>query len=169
MAIKALRKEFKEANDKYYNNVRLVRKKKGLERHKEEEARKAEYEAKPADYEKEMAKIHRFQEEMDLCDALVSFPKKTYAKELKEQQDEKPETAAAPVELDGMKPLQRKEEDFMMLGAGKKGKKARAGNDVSCGSLPNRLLSAEQVPNCLCFLWVVLLFLATSPTGKLQI
>ncbi|KAE8885462.1 hypothetical protein PF005_g9455 [Phytophthora fragariae] len=76
MVIKALRKEFKEANDKYYNNVRLVHKKKGLERHKEEEARKAEYEAKPADYEKEMAKIHRFQEEMDLCDALVSFPKK---------------------------------------------------------------------------------------------
>ncbi|KAE9019472.1 hypothetical protein PF011_g5822 [Phytophthora fragariae] len=126
-AIKALRKEFKEANDKYYNNIRLVRKKKELERHKEEEARKAEYEAKLADYEKEMAKIHPFQDEMDLCDALVSFLEKTYAKELKEQQDEKKEAAAAPVELDGMKPLQRKEEDFMMLGAGKKGKKARAG------------------------------------------
>ncbi|KAG1697038.1 hypothetical protein DVH05_017423 [Phytophthora capsici] len=126
-AIKALRKEFKEANDKYYNNIRLVRKKKELERQKEEEARKAEYEAKLADYEKEMAKIHPYQDEMDLCDALVTFLEKTYAKELKEVQDEKAETAAAPVELDGMKPLQRKEEDFMMLGGGKKGKKGRQG------------------------------------------
>ncbi|KAH7484617.1 hypothetical protein PRIC1_003929 [Phytophthora ramorum] len=124
-AIKALRKDFKEANDKYYNNIRLVRKKKDLERQKEEEGRKAEYEAKLADYEKEMAKIHPFQNEMDLCDALVSFLEKTYGKELKDEQVDKAETAAAPVELDGMKPLQRKEEDFMMLGAGKKGKKAR--------------------------------------------
>jgi uncharacterized coiled-coil DUF342 family protein len=125
--LKALRKEFKEANDKYYNNIRLVRKKKDLERHKEEEARKAEYEAKLADYEKEMAKIHPYQNEMDLCDALVSFMEKTYAKELKEEEADKAETAAAPVELDGMKPLQRKEEDFMMLGSGKKGKKGRHG------------------------------------------
>ncbi|KAG6624027.1 lipoprotein, type 6 [Phytophthora cinnamomi] len=125
-AIKALRKDFKEANDKYYNNIRLVRKKKELERQKEEEARKAEYEAKLADYEKEMAKIHPYQDEMDLCDALVSFLEKTYAKELKEE-DDKAEAAAAPVELDGMKPLQRKEEDFMMLGGGKKSKKGRAG------------------------------------------
>ncbi|EGZ17549.1 hypothetical protein PHYSODRAFT_351217 [Phytophthora sojae] len=125
-AIKALRKEFKEANDKYYNNIRLVRKKKELEFQKEEEARKAEYEAKLADYEKEMAKIHPYQDEMDLCDALVSFLEKTYAKELKEEV-EKAEAAAAPVELDGMKPLQRKEEDFMMLGGGKKNKKGKSG------------------------------------------
>ncbi|KAG2781037.1 hypothetical protein JG687_00011804 [Phytophthora cactorum] len=128
-AIKALRKEFKEANDKYYNNIRLVRKKKELERQKEEEARKAEYEAKLADYEQEMAKIHPYQDEMDLCDAVVSFLEKTYAKELNEGQDEKAaETTAAPLVLDGMKPLQRKEEDFMMLGGGsKKGKKGRNG------------------------------------------
>ncbi|POM60315.1 Nuclear segregation protein bfr1 [Phytophthora palmivora] len=125
--LKALRKEFKEANDKYYNNIRLVRKKKELERQKEEEARKAEYEAKLADYEKEMAKIHPYQDEMDLCDALVLFMEKTYAKELKEEGAKAAETAAAPVELDGMKPLQRKEEDFMMLGGGKKGKKGRSG------------------------------------------
>ncbi|EEY62020.1 uncharacterized protein PITG_14008 [Phytophthora infestans T30-4] len=127
-AIKALRKEFKEANDKYYNNIRLVRKKKEMERQKEEEARKAEYEAKLADYEKEMAKIHPHQDEMDLCDALVSFLEKTYAKELKEEDDKAAETSAAPLVLDGMKPLQRKEEDFMMLGGGsKKGKKGRSG------------------------------------------
>ncbi|ETI45734.1 hypothetical protein F441_09724 [Phytophthora nicotianae CJ01A1] len=134
-AIKTLRKEFKEANDKYYNNIRLVRKKKELERQKEEEARKAEYEAKLADYEKEMAKIHPYQDEMDLCDALVSFLEKTYAKELKEEQDEKAaETTAAPLELDGMKPLQRKEEDFMMLGGGKKGKKGRNGKKTKKAS-----------------------------------
>ncbi|OWZ17409.1 hypothetical protein PHMEG_0008655 [Phytophthora megakarya] len=125
--LKALRKEFKEANDKYYNNIRLVRKKKELERQKEEEARKAEYEAKLADYEKEMAKIHPYQDEMDLCDALVLFMEKTYAKELKEEGAKAADTATVAVELDGMKPLQRKEEDFMMLGGGKKNKKGRNG------------------------------------------
>ncbi|TDH67173.1 hypothetical protein CCR75_002149 [Bremia lactucae] len=125
-AIKSLRKEFKEANDKYYNNIRLVRRKKEMERQKEEEARKMEYETKLADYEKEMAKIHPYQNEMDLCDALVSFLEKTYGKELKEEQAEQVnETIATPLVLDGMKPLQRKEEDFMIISNGKKSKKMR--------------------------------------------
>ncbi|CAI5723782.1 unnamed protein product [Hyaloperonospora brassicae] len=127
-ALKALRKEFKDANDKYYNNIRLVRKKKELERQKEEEDRKAEYEVKLAAYEKEMAKIHPYQNEMDLCDALVMFIERTYANELKDGDDEATDTDIAPMELDGMKPLERKEEDFMMLGGGgKKGKKGRQG------------------------------------------
>ncbi|KAL7684609.1 putative nuclear segregation protein Bfr1 [Plasmopara halstedii] len=126
--IKALRKEFKDANDKYYTNIRLVRRKKELERQKEEEARKIEYEAKLADYEKEMAKIHPYQNEMDLCDALITFMEKTYSKELKSEETDKiSDTSDAPLVLDGMKPLQRKEEDFMMLGGGKKNKKGRNG------------------------------------------
>lgn len=137
-ALKALRKEFKEANDKYYNNIRLVRKKKELERQKEEEERKAVYEAKLAEYEKELAKIHPYQDEMDLCDALVAFIEKTFAKDLKEAQDGKAAEAAAPVELDGLKPLQRKEEDFMMLGGGKKkkGKTGKKSKKESKLSLP---------------------------------
>ncbi|KAI9912308.1 hypothetical protein PsorP6_005151 [Peronosclerospora sorghi] len=126
-ALKTLRKEFKEANDKYYNNIRLVRKKKELERQKEEESRKAEYEAQLANYEKEMAKIHPYQTEMDLCDALVMFMENTYAKELKLVEDETAGTTTVSIELDGMKPLQRKDEDFMVLGVGKKGKKGRQG------------------------------------------
>uniref|UniRef100_M4B272 Nuclear segregation protein Bfr1 n=1 Tax=Hyaloperonospora arabidopsidis (strain Emoy2) TaxID=559515 RepID=M4B272_HYAAE len=130
-ALKALRKEFKDANDKYYNNIRLVRKKKELERQREEENRKVEYEAKLAVYEKEMAKIHPYQNEMDLCDALVMFIERTYANELKDVDDMAADTSAAPIELDGMKPLERKEEDFMMLGGGgKKGKKGRQGKKV---------------------------------------
>ncbi|RMX64585.1 hypothetical protein DD238_004974 [Peronospora effusa] len=124
-ALKALRKEFRDANDKYYNNIRLVRKKKELERQKEEESRKAEYEAKLADYETEMAKIHPYQHEMDLCDALVTFLENNYAKELKDVDGTVAEVSSVTVELDGMKPLQRKEEDFMILGGGKKGKKGR--------------------------------------------
>ncbi|CAI5740152.1 unnamed protein product [Peronospora destructor] len=125
-ALKALRKEFKDANDKYYNNIRLVRKKKELERQIEQENRKAEYEAKLADYETEMAKIHPYQHEMDLCDALVTFMENNYAKELKEVDNKATEVLSVTVELDGMKPLQRKEEDFMILGGGKKGKKGRS-------------------------------------------
>lgn len=122
--LKELRKNFKEANNKYYDNIRLVRKKKELERQKEEEQRKAEYEAKLADYEKEMAKIHPYQDEMDLCDALVSFLEKTFAKELNEEEDAKKEATSAPVELEGLKVLKRKDEDYIIGGGGKKkGKK----------------------------------------------
>lgn len=121
--LKDKRREFKEANDKYYNNIRLVRKKKDLERQKEEAARKAEYEAKLAEYEKELAKIHPYQTEMDLCDALVSFLENAYAKELKSADSVEDNSSAAPVELDGLKPLQRKQEDFIMLGGGGKKKK----------------------------------------------
>ncbi|KAJ0409878.1 hypothetical protein P43SY_005772 [Pythium insidiosum] len=125
-AVKELRAAFKAANDRYYENIRLHRKKKELERKKEEERRQQEYQDKLAEYEKEMAKIHPYQDEMDLCEALVAFLEKTFAKELKEEADtaadEAKKSAAGPAELDGLKPLQRKEEDFIMLGAGKKGK-----------------------------------------------
>ncbi|GLD99165.1 hypothetical protein PINS_up007883 [Pythium insidiosum] len=132
-AVKELRAAFKAANDRYYENIRLHRKKKELERKKEEERRQQEYQDKLAEYEKEMAKIHPYQDEMDLCDALVAFLEKTFAKELKDEADsvaaeaEAKNAAAGPAELDGLKPLQRKEEDFIMLGgAGKKGKGKKA-------------------------------------------
>lgn len=127
-ALKELRNAFREENNKYYQNIRLVRFKKDLERKKEDEAKKAEYEAKLADYEKEMAKIHPYQDEMDLSDVLVAYLENAFAKELKEAQQEAAaanETAAAVVELDGLKPLKRKEEDYFSFGGGKKkGKKA---------------------------------------------
>lgn len=126
-ALKELRAAFREENNKYYQNIRLVRFKKDLERKKEEEAKKAAYEAKLADYEKEMAKIHPYQDEMDLADALVLYLENAFAKELKDEASAKQETAA-PVELDGLKPLQRKDEDFMSFGGGKKkGKKTGPG------------------------------------------
>lgn len=126
--LKELRNTFREENNKYYQNIRLVRFKKDLERKKEDEAKKAEYEAKLADYEKEMAKIHPFQEEIDLSDALIVYLENAFAKELKDEASANKDAAAAaaPVELDGLKPLQRKDEDFMSFGGGgkKKGKKA---------------------------------------------
>ncbi|TYZ58481.1 hypothetical protein PybrP1_004186 [[Pythium] brassicae (nom. inval.)] len=130
-ALKELRNAFREENNKYYQNIRLVRFKKDLERKKEDEAKKAEYEAKLADYEKEMAKIHPYQDEMDLSDALIAYLENAFAKELKEAQQEAADAAketVAVVELDGLKPLKRKEEDFMSFGGGKKkGKKPVAG------------------------------------------
>lgn len=127
-ALKELRNAFREENNKYYQNIRLVRFKKDLERKKEDEAKKAEYEAKLADYEKEMAKIHPYQDEMDLAAALIAYLENAFAKELKEQKESaEKETKAAVVELDGLKPLQRKEEDFISFGGGKKkGKKTGA-------------------------------------------
>jgi uncharacterized coiled-coil DUF342 family protein len=125
--IRLLRLQFKEQNDQYYVNVRAMREKKRLEKEQEEKRLKEEYEAKLAEYEKEMAKIHPYQDEMDLCDALVGYIEKMYGnnsmnKENKLQQDEEKEGEI--LILDGLKPLQRKEEDFISFGGGKKtGKK----------------------------------------------
>ncbi|TMW62538.1 hypothetical protein Poli38472_005156 [Pythium oligandrum] len=128
--LKELRAAFKAANDKYFENVRLLRKKRDLERKKEDERKRLEYEAKLAEYEKELAKIHPYQDEMDLCDALVAFIEKTFAKELKEDSENADANANAgsgPAELDGLKPLQRKEEEFMSFGGGKKKKGKKDG------------------------------------------
>lgn len=135
-SLKEKRKEFKEANDRYYNNIRLVRKKKELERQKEDAARKAEYEAKLAEYEKELAKIHPYQDEMDLCDALVAFLENAYAKDLKASNGSTDAVSTAPVELDGMKPLQRKDEEYMSFGGGKKKKGGKKPKKEAKFSLP---------------------------------
>jgi len=135
---RAARQQFKEDNDKYYNNLRAAREAKKEQLRKEEEEHKAAYEAKLAEYEAEMAKIHPYQDEMDIADALVSYLESTYAKELKEVAPAAKEAKSEHKELDGMKPLARKEEDFMMLGGGKKksGKKGKKGKKAVKLSLP---------------------------------
>ncbi|OQR92714.1 hypothetical protein ACHHYP_03340 [Achlya hypogyna] len=128
--IRALRDQFKKDNDKYYEGVRAAREAKKAAREAEEAARKAEYDAKVAEYEAELAKIHPYQDEMDMAQALVVFLEKTFAKELAAAVAAKPAAAAASVELDGMKPLKRDDEEFFSSkkatkkgGAGKKAKK----------------------------------------------
>ncbi|KDO24548.1 hypothetical protein SPRG_10363 [Saprolegnia parasitica CBS 223.65] len=128
--IRALRDQFKKDNDLYYEGVRAAREAKKAAREAEDAARKAEYDAKVAEYEAEMAKIHPYQDEMDMAQALVVFLEKTFAKELAAAVAAKPTTTTAAVELDGMKPLKRDDEEFFSVkktakkgGAGKKAKK----------------------------------------------
>lgn len=133
--IRELRDAFKEANDKYYENVRAIREKKRLARQEEEDRQKQEYEVKLAEYEKEVAKLHPFQNQLDICDALVTYFEKNFSKDLNNGETNSDDSNSNPLpELDGMKPLQRKTEDYMAptrddgrkkgkRGGGKKGKK----------------------------------------------
>ncbi|OQR96299.1 hypothetical protein THRCLA_07326 [Thraustotheca clavata] len=131
--IRALRDQFKKDNDKYYEAVRAARDAKKAAREAEEAQRKAEFDAKMAEYEAELAKIHPYQDEMDLCQALVVYLEKTFAKELAAAAAAKPAAAASTssVELDGMKPLKRDDEEyFAVKKSTKKGGNKKTKKDV---------------------------------------
>ena len=132
-ALRSKRSEFKERNDKYYNYIRQLREQRKEEQRKEDERLQKEYEKKLAEYEKEMEKIHPYQDEMDLCDALIKYLEMNFAKELNLNEVEG-STANGDCKschaLDGMKPLERKQDDYIMMGgkgkkAGKKNKKGK--------------------------------------------
>lgn len=125
-SIRKLRITFKEKNDAYYNFVRAQREQRKEEQRLEDEKRQAEYEVKLEQYNNEMAKIHPYQDEMDLCDALVKYFNATF---LSAAPAETKVAAAASccsgscstdVALDGMKPLVRKQEDFIFMGKASK-------------------------------------------------
>ena len=124
-AIRVMRSEFKDKNDAYYNYVRAQREAKKEEMKAEQELIQAEYEKKMEEYNKELAKIHPYQTEMDLCDALVKYLQSTFAKDLKIVSSTAAATESCCVmkDLDGMKPLKREEEDFFAGFGGKKGGK----------------------------------------------
>jgi hypothetical protein len=111
-----------------YNDVRAAREAKKAAYEAEQNARKAEYAAKLAEYEAEMAKIHPYQDEIDLCQALTTFLEKTYGKEIAAAKNNAVAAPVAPVviELDGLKPLKREQDDFFVGGGRKKGGKMAA-------------------------------------------
>lgn len=130
-AMRSLRSEFKDANDHYYAYIRALREHRKEEQKLEDERRQEEYQKKLAAYEKEMEKIHPYQDEMDLCDALLKYLDANFSKD--DVPVEKSETVNSygccdPVqEYDGMKLLQREEEDYFLSSKSSKknGKKNR--------------------------------------------
>lgn len=138
--IRELRTEFKEANDVYFNFVRKQREERKEQQKLEDEKRQAEYLVKLAEYEKEMEKIHPYQDEMDLCNALEKYLKATYPKELKKDDksssDDKKSCCGEKVELEGMQPLKREEESFYVIAKGKSGGKKNKKSKDKKISLP---------------------------------
>ncbi|ETV92551.1 hypothetical protein H310_13215 [Aphanomyces invadans] len=110
--IKALRQKFKEDNDAYFQGLRAKREAQKAAREAEEAAVKAEFDAKMAAYEVELAKIHPYQDELDLCQALVVYLEKTYGKDLHAAAKASTTAASVTVELDGLQPLKRDDEAF---------------------------------------------------------
>ncbi|RQM20799.1 hypothetical protein B5M09_003859 [Aphanomyces astaci] len=130
--IKARRQKFKEDNDAYFQGIRAKREAQKAAREAEEAAIKAEFDAKLAAYETELAKIHPFQDEQDLCHSLVVYLEKTYSKDLHAAATATSSTSAeskvVSLELDGLQPLKRADEEFFV---GKKGKGKKFANAAS--------------------------------------
>ena len=119
-SLRSARTTFKDENDVYFTFIRAQREARKEEEKVEAAVRQSEYEVQMAEYNMEMSKIHPYQDEMDLCDALTTYMVANFTVSTLDKA-----TPAAvsnvTVELDGMKPLLRKEEDFMFMG--KKDKK----------------------------------------------
>ena len=140
-AMRTLRSEFKDANDHYYAYIRAMREHRKEEQKLEDERRQAEYQEKLAAYEKEMEKIHPYQDEMDLCDALLKYLESNFAKDLQLNNTTTSKTTEegccnGKQQLDGMKPLQRKEEDYFASKSSKKSGKKNRKNTKTKLALP---------------------------------
>jgi hypothetical protein len=137
--MKALRNDFKKANDEWYNWERAERDRKQKEYQEAKKKENAEKLAKAAERELELAQLPAFVDEINTCDALVAFlqqytpggkpassssstlsatPSAFAATNIRKVDNALPEGAVA---------LKKKDDDenFMVLGKGsKKGKKA---------------------------------------------
>ena len=140
--IKALRNDFRKAENDFRNYLREVRKKRAEERKAEDEARDAERAERKKQWEEEEAKKVPYEEEMALCDYLVNYLETTFLNAPEDGAAEKKE-AETVTEFDGMslsgKAARRKfdeTDDFCNLGIGKKkgrGKKKGGGKDAAGG------------------------------------
>jgi len=142
--IKAMRNDFRKAENDFRNYLREVRKKRAEERKAEDEARDAERAERKKQWEAEEAKKVPYEEEMALCDYLVNYLETTFlnAPEDGAGAAEKKE-AETVTEFEGFalsgKAARRKfdeTDDFCNLGLGKKkgrGKKKGGAKDAAGG------------------------------------
>jgi len=138
--IKALRADYRKAENDFRNYQREVRKQRAESRKAEDDAYKIEKEKKKKEWEEEEAKKIPYEEEMALCDYLVNFLSTTYL-------GESTATAAAPVEeeklvtefeglaLQAGKKKFTEEDDFCNLGMGKKKALRKKGGAKKAGKL----------------------------------
>jgi uncharacterized coiled-coil DUF342 family protein len=123
----ALRDEFREKNDKWYNYQRAVRAQKQIKYEEEKKKREEEKTAYLAKIEEEEAKKIPYEEEQALCEYLADYLERTYIK----GEEAGPKVSAKKEEIvavkddpfAGFKPV-KKDDDVEYFGKGK-GKKKR--------------------------------------------
>jgi len=122
--IRALRTDFREKNNQWYSYSKWLRAKRNKEYELEKIARQAAWEEKQRLLEEEEAKKIPYEEEMALCDFLVA-----YLGRISDAKEEAKEEAKVQIaHLDGFQPVNREQEDFMVMGAGtKKDRKKKGG------------------------------------------
>ena len=138
--IRALRNDFREDNNKWYEYSKVLREQKQKKYEAEAEERKAAWEERQAELEAEEAKKVPWQEEMVLCDFIIKYLSNLVAE--KTATEEKKATAAA--EFDGMTLSSRDEEDFFALGGGKSAKKKGKGKGKKAAALKHSLETIED-------------------------
>jgi uncharacterized coiled-coil DUF342 family protein len=117
--IRALRADFREKNNQWFEYSKVLRAQRAEQRAKEAEERRKAWEEKQAEIEAEEAKKVPWEEEMALCNYLIT----DYLSKLMGGDGAAPkvEEAATP-ELDGLQPMRREQETFMVLPGAKKKK-----------------------------------------------
>lgn len=124
--IRALRNDFREDNNKWYEYSKVLREQKQKKYEEQAEERKAAWEARQAEIEAEEALKVPWEEEMALCDFII-----TYMEGLIAEKAAADEEKTAATELDGMVAFKRDDEDLFAASGGKKLKKKGKGKKVA--------------------------------------
>jgi len=124
-----LRDEFREANNKFYDYKRAIGAQKKMQYEEEKKKREEERAAYLKAQEEEELKKIPYEEEMGLCDYLVSYLTKAYLEgDKKETVEKKVEVIAVKDDpFANFKPVNKKTDDtFLQIGKGKKKPRVRA-------------------------------------------
>jgi len=143
----ALRQEFREANNKWYDYQRAVKAQKKLQYDEKKKKENEEYEAYLKQKEEEEAKKVPYEEEMGLCDYLVAHLTKTYLDDGKKSTEEKKVDVIEVKEnpFAGFKPVNKKTDDtFFQFGKGKKKLRVRASKKKAAPAFKLTVDSFEQ-------------------------
>lgn len=131
--MKTLRAEFKVQEDAYYAYLAEEKARKKEAYLKEKEARAAQEEARRKELEEEELKRVPYEEEMLLCDYLVTYLESNFLPKDDAATNGTTSSAngGAVASLDGMKVLKRDEAEFGAMGNSKKRGKKKGGNNAA--------------------------------------
>jgi uncharacterized coiled-coil DUF342 family protein len=136
-AIRELRTEFKKAEDAYAAHLAELNARKREQRQKEMEARAAEEALRKKQQEEEEAKRIPYEDEMNLCEHLITYLANFKEKEEVEATASSDSVAAAAGVFAGMKLLTRGDDDYAVLGK----KKEKAPKKKSGASAKKDIIS----------------------------
>lgn len=143
----AIRDEFREKNNKWYNFQRAVKARKKMEYEAEKKQREEEHQAYLKKLEEEELKKVPYEEEQGLCDYLADYLERTYLGGSAESKEAKKEDTVAVKDdpFAGFKPMKKQDDEvFFSKGKGKKKRQRQAKKQVGAGPFTLNVDSFEQ-------------------------